>query len=138
MAGILLDTSALYAIADQDDKWHAPMVAAVEAWAGDRIVPVSVLPEACYLLGAHLGVAAERQLLRALIDGEFFLEGLDLRDLQRADAVLEVYADSDIGFVDASIVAVAERLNVGTIATTDRRHFGMIRPKHRKNFDLVP
>jgi predicted nucleic acid-binding protein len=138
MAGMLLDTSALYAIADRDDKWHRAMVKAVEACVTERIVPVSVLAETCYLLGRYLGPVAERQLLRALIDGELLLEGLDLRDLERADAVLEKYADANIGFVDASIVAVAERLNVGTIATTDRRHFGVIRPKHCRVFDLVP
>jgi hypothetical protein len=138
MAGMLLDTSALYAIADRDDKWHGAMVEAVEACVAERIVPVSVLTEACYLLGRYLGPAAERQLLRALIDGELLLEGLDLRDLERADAVLQKYADANIGFVDASIVAIAERLNVGTIATTDRRHFGMLRPKHCRAFNLVP
>jgi predicted nucleic acid-binding protein len=123
MAGMLLDTSALYAIADRDDKWHGAMVEAVEACVAERIVPVSVLAEACYLLGRYLGPAAERQLLRVL---------------ERADAVLQKYADANIGFVDASIVAIAERLKVGTIATTDRRHFGMLRPKHCRAFNLVP
>jgi len=138
MPGILLDTSALYAIADRDDKWHKPMVAALERRHGDRIVPVSVLIEACYLIGTHLGPAAERHLIRATIRGEFLLEGLSLRDLERADAVLEKYADANIGFVDASIVAIAERLKVGRIVTTDRRHFRLFRPKHCRAFELLP
>jgi predicted nucleic acid-binding protein len=138
MAGVLLDSSALYAIADRDDKWHKLMASAVEGWTGERVVPVSVLAEACYLLNRHLGVAAERQLLRSLVDGELVLEGLDLQDVERADALLQKYADSNIGFVDASIVAIAERLNIGAIATTDRRHFSLLRPKHRRAFDLVP
>lgn len=37
---------------------------------------------------------------------------------------------SSTGFVDASVVAIAERLRHGTIATTDRRHFTAIRPRH--------
>jgi predicted nucleic acid-binding protein len=52
--------------------------------------------------------------------------------------VLQKYADANIGFVDASIVAIAERLDVRTIATTDRRHFSMFRPKHCRGFELVP
>jgi predicted nucleic acid-binding protein len=48
------------------------------------------------------------------------------------------YADSDIGFVDASIVAVAERLNVRKIVTLDRRHFGLIRPRHCEAFAILP
>jgi predicted nucleic acid-binding protein len=46
MAGPLLDTGALYALADRDDKWHARMVTAL----GGRPLPVTVLTEACYLL----------------------------------------------------------------------------------------
>jgi predicted nucleic acid-binding protein len=138
MPGMLLDTSALYAIADRDDKWHGAMLEAVEGCIGQRVVPVSVLAEACYLISTYLGPAAERKLLRALIGEEFELEGLDLRDLERSEAVLEKYADANVGFVDASIVAVAERLNVRTVATTDRRHFRLFRPKHCRTFELVP
>lgn len=138
MPGVLLDSSALYAIADRDDKWHKAMVGAVEARSGERIVPVSVLTEACYLIGTHLGPAAERQLIRTIIEGELLLEGLSLQDLERTDAVLQKYADANIGFVDASIVAMAERLKVSTVATTDRRHFRLFRPKHCRTFELLP
>ena len=43
-----------------------------------------------------------------------------------------------LGFVDATIVAIAERLKVRTLATTDRRHFAAIRPSHVERFTLVP
>jgi hypothetical protein len=90
------------------------------------------------VLPSWRALAAERQLLRALFDGELVLEGIDRRDLERADVVLQKYADAKIGFVDASIVALAERLDVRTIATTDRRHFSLFRPKHCRAFELVP
>jgi len=38
----------------------------------------------------------------------------------------------------AWIVAAAERLGVGTIATLDRRHFTVVRPAHKNAFELVP
>ncbi|PYR67052.1 MAG: hypothetical protein DMF88_14160 [Acidobacteria bacterium] len=38
----------------------------------------------------------------------------------------------------ASVVAMAERLKLTSIATTDRRHFGAVRPKHAERFTLVP
>ncbi len=138
MPGILVDSSGLYAIADRDDKWHQAMVGAIEGRRGDRIVPVSVLTEACYLIGSHLGPAAERHLIRATIRGEFLLEGLSVQDLERAEGVLQKYADANIGFVDASVIAVAERLKIRTIATTDRRHFTLFRPKHCRAFELLP
>jgi predicted nucleic acid-binding protein len=50
-----------------------------------------------------------------------------------------VIADNTaLGLVDASIVAIAERLKVRVLATTDRRHFGAVRPRHVERFTLVP
>ena len=138
MAGLLLDTGALYALADRDDKWHTRTVGAMEGHPGDRVVPVTVLTEACYLLGTHLGIKAERRLIRATLDGELLLEGLILSDLERADQILEKYSDANIGLVDATVVAIAERLGVRIVVTTDRRHFSLFRPKHCPAFELLP
>ena len=44
----------------------------------------------------------------------------------------------DVGFVDASIVATAERLRITAMATIDRRHFASIRPRHTAAFTLLP
>src|ERR671932_26390 len=41
----------------------------------------------------------------------------------RSAELIDQYADSDIGFVDTSIVAVAERLTITRILTLDRRHY---------------
>jgi predicted nucleic acid-binding protein len=138
MAGLLLDTGALYALADRDDKWHARMVTALEGRPGERVVPVTVLTEACYLLGTHLGIAAERRLIRATLEGELLLEGVILSDLERADQVLQKYSDANIGLVDATVVAIAERLGIRIVVTTDRRHFSLFRPKHCRAFELLP
>jgi predicted nucleic acid-binding protein len=35
-----------------------------------------------------------------------------------------------LGFVDASIVAMAERLKLRALVTTDRRDFARVRPTH--------
>jgi predicted nucleic acid-binding protein len=57
-------------------------------------------------------------------------------DLKRCEAILARYPA--IGFVDASLAAMAERRRVTTIATTDRQHFSRTRPVHADRFTLVP
>jgi hypothetical protein len=42
------------------------------------------------------------------------------------------------GTADASVIAVAERLGVIEIATIDRRHFTVVRPRHVETFTLLP
>jgi predicted nucleic acid-binding protein len=51
---------------------------------------------------------------------------------------LGVDGDLKIGYVDAALIAIAERLRETLIATTDRRHFSVVRPKHVAAFDLIP
>jgi predicted nucleic acid-binding protein len=43
-----------------------------------------------------------------------------------------------LGGTDASVVALAERLDAPIIVTLDRRHFAAVRPRHRKAFELPP
>jgi predicted nucleic acid-binding protein len=133
---VLVDTGILYALADADDRWHAPANAWLEDVSELLIVSVTALPEVAYLLHTRLGAAAELAFVQSLVAGELEVEELRRQDLARCGEVMRRYPQ--IGFVDASIVSMAERLKIDTIATTDRRHFESIRPKHAKSFTLVP
>ena len=48
------------------------------------------------------------------------------------------YNDLPLGSVDASVIAAAERRRIADIATLDRRHFSIVRPKHTDAFQLLP
>ncbi len=52
--------------------------------------------------------------------------------------MIEQYADLGLGLVDASVVALAERLNLTTVATLNERDFRVVRPNHCEALDLVP
>ena len=133
---LLLDTGVLYALADRDDAWHVRARGLVKKTRETLLVPVTVLPEVCYLLRERLGSAAEAAFVRSAARGELAVESLLDADLARAEVLMREY--DEIGFVDASIVAIAERLALRTVATTDRRHFAAIRPRHVPAFVLVP
>lgn len=102
------------------------------------IVPIAVLPEADYPISTHVGPDLALALLRSVTDGELLLEPVTIDDLRRAVALMERYRDASIGLVDASVVAVAERLGITRVLILDRRHFRMIRPRHCAAFELVP
>ncbi len=138
MPPILVDTGPLYAMADRDDDWHLRVVRFLERSRDELVVPVTVLPEAAYLLAAHLGAEAERKLVQSIVSGEMVVEKLTLQDLRRTLELLRKYEDARIGFVDATVVAIAERLKIPRILTTDRRDFSIVRPRHCKEFELLP
>ena len=102
------------------------------------VVPATVVQETAYLVGIRGGPRAEALFLRRMALGELSLESLGVDDVARAADLVDAYADFPLGFVDASIVAMAERLDITTLLTTDRRHFGVVRPAHCPRLRLVP
>jgi predicted nucleic acid-binding protein len=134
----LVDTSTLLALADRRDAAHARMTRTVLAIPDELIVPVSVLPEADYLITERVGPDVAAAVLEGIAKGEMRLEQVTNADLPRIVELMRQYADSDVDFVDASIVAVAERLGVRRILTLDHRHFGTIRPRHCPALEIAP
>jgi len=133
---LLVDTGVVFALADRSDAWHVRVRDHVKSSGEALLAPAMILPEVAYLLRRRVGADAELAFARALADGELSVENLTARDWRRSAALMEEY--EWLGFVDATIVAVAERLKVRTLATTDRRHFGAVRPAHVDRFRLVP
>ncbi len=82
---------------------------------------------------------AETAFLREVTaGGSLSRVDLDETDWVRCIELIYTYADMGLGLVDASVIAVAERLGVTTIATVNPRDFRVVRPAHCDAFDLVP
>ena len=133
---LLVDTGVLFALAYRKDAWHARVREYLESRPATLLAPVTILPEVAYLLRHRIGAHAERAFAASLAEGEIAIEHLAHKDLKRTEQLMGVYGA--LGFVDASIVAIAERLKLHAIATTDRRDFSAVRPVHVERFTLVP
>ncbi|SEU39740.1 hypothetical protein SAMN05421811_11773 [Nonomuraea wenchangensis] len=83
------------------------------------------------------GSKAEPAFLRSFGSGVTLVD-LTEQDVDRMSDLVELYASLSLGAVDASVIAVAERLNVSEVATLDRRHFTVVRPNHTSALLLLP
>jgi len=101
-------------------------------------VPVLTITEVTYLLATRLGSEAEVRFLGDLAAGAFSVEPSRPADWVRTAELVWRYRDLPLGTVDASVVAVAERLSVTSVATLDRRHFGVVSPAHAPSLELLP
>jgi len=101
-------------------------------------VPELVITEVSYLLGTRLGARPEVKFLGDLSSGSLSPEPVHATDWLRIAELVWRYRDLQLGTVDASIVAAAERLGITSLATLDRRHFGVVRPSHVRAFELLP
>jgi uncharacterized protein len=77
-------------------------------------------------------------LLDDIVDGAYLVEELRPQDYRRVRDLCDRYADADIGFVDAAVLALVERMNEPKLATLDHRHFGVLRPRHVDALTLLP
>jgi predicted nucleic acid-binding protein len=128
----------LLAAADRSDPAHAVCRELLESHSGPLITTQLVLAETGWLLDRQLGPAGEVALYRSIVARELIVENLTTNDWARIAELTERYADQHLGGVDASLIAVAERLALTTVATLDRRHFAVVRPSHIQALDIVP
>lgn len=135
---VVVDTGVIFAVADSSDADHDACDELLGAFVGELVVPTTVIVESSWLIEDRLGPAAEAKFLRSLTSGELHREDLVDADWERATSLVESYADLGLGLVDASIVAIAERLGATAIATLNHRDFQVVRPRHVDAFELLP
>jgi uncharacterized protein len=131
-----VDSNALVAAADIDERFHTRVRNLLQDRAYRFVIPALCVAEATYLIERRLGVGAEAAFLAGL--APFDVLAPEPEDWARISELVLRYADFPIGGTDASVVALAERLNTDTILTLDRKHFSAIRPRHCEAFRLLP
>lgn len=121
---VLLDSGIVYAYYDADDAWHQRALSVFEDEKGPFLLPAPVIPEVDHLLGRRLGSSARRTFYDGIVDNAYLVVDLPAKSYARVAEIDRTWPDLDLGFVDASVVALAEVQGVSRIATTDRRDFG--------------
>jgi uncharacterized protein len=132
----VVDAGPLYAAADADDLDHEATLEALSRTDLRLVVAALAVAEATYFVGRRLGAAAESAFLRGL--AALDIEGPSDKDFVRMAQLVEQYADFPLGGTDASVIALAERLEAPIVITLDRRHFAAVNPRHRDGFELLP
>jgi predicted nucleic acid-binding protein len=135
---LLLDTGFLYALLNRTESNHERVLAVSRTIREPIILPVPAITEVAYLLLRDVGSEAVADFLESLGTTDLILESPTIGDFSRAAEVIRQYADARVDFVDALIVAIAERLAITRILTLDVRHFAMFRPLHCTAFELLP
>lgn len=135
---LILDTGPLYASLDRSDQDHPACRALIEEATEPLLIPAPVLVEVDYWIQQRLNPGVLVALLADVESGAYRVEDLTPADYIRVRELVDRYADADIGFVDAAVLAIVERLDEPKLVTLDRRHFSLLRPRHRETLDLLP
>jgi predicted nucleic acid-binding protein len=135
---VICDTGPILAALDRADPDHDRCARLLQDARSDFVVPALVLAEVDYWCHERLTPHAWSTFLDDLLDGAYRAEAPSRLDLERCRDLQANYADLRLGVVDASVIALAERLGETEVATLDHRHFSVVRPRHVHALTLLP
>lgn len=133
---ILIDTGPIVALFDASDNHHRLCAETLKEIEEPLVTTWAVLTEAFYLLG--FSWKAQDNLWESIIRGSMTIMPLDGKTQMRCRELMEKYNDLPMDLADASLVGIAESLEVAAVFTLDRRDFSIYRPAHTKSFSLIP
>lgn len=134
---LILDTGPIVAAVNGGDPNHR-RCATVLAGGEDFVVPSPILVEVDYWLVKLVGPQAWADFVDDVLTGAYRVIHPSEADLARAAELELAYADLRLGFVDAAVIALCERLGETRLATLDHRHFSVVRPRHCQHLTLLP
>ena len=135
---LICDTGPLYAALDSRETDHQACAQLLADAREPVVIPAPVLVEVDYLAAQRLGQGPFAELVRDVEEGAIRIVDLAGSDYTRVRELMEQYVDLRLGFVDAAVVAVVERLGERKLATLDHRHFATVRPRHVSALELLP
>ena len=136
MRSMLFDTGVFVALLDKSEKNHERCIAFLKDFKGKLFTTEPVLTETLYLLG--LSIKAQRLCIDFILKGGATLIPQSMESLSRASALMEKYEDIPMDFADATLVSLAEEIDVVEILTLDLRGFGTYRVRGKTAFKIWP
>jgi predicted nucleic acid-binding protein len=135
---IVVDTSVIVAYMNAADDHHESASLWLDNADDDLATTPLIIAEVDHLVAARGGRAALSAFRADLTAGAYLVDWWQTA-IATSVRVAERYAETGLGLADASIVALAERLDTADIATLDERHFRAVQPLTAgKAFRLLP
>ncbi len=133
---IVLDTSVVVAFMNRRDDDHERVVAWMESTGEDLVTPPLIVAEIDHLVSRGGGTDAAAAFYEDLTGGAYLVEWWPESVPETVEAARK---NPGIGLADASLLALAARLETTRIATLDERHFRVLRPLTGESaFTLLP
>jgi predicted nucleic acid-binding protein len=132
----LIDTGAILALLDRNDRWHRACVEAFAEFFLPLVTSAAVLAELFHLVGDN-----RREVEAAwafLNSGAVTVFPIDDADMPTLHALMRKYHDRPMDFADATLVQLAQRESLQTILTVDFDDFETYRINGRKRFRTFP
>lgn len=135
-ANALIDTGAILAILDRNDRWHEPCASSFRQLRFPLLTSQAVLTELFHLLGdRRIELEAAWKFVRS---GALLLGNIEQAELAAIHGLMSRYWDRPMDFADATLVYLADRESLSTILTVDHADFATYRIDGKRRFRVLP
>jgi uncharacterized protein len=133
---ILVDTGPIVAIFSEDDEHYDRCSKALTALTPPLLTCWPVVTEVAWLLRKRPDTL--HKMFEGFQGGFFALLALNDDDLPAVAGLMKRYESAGLQLADATLAHLAERENIRTVFTTDRRDFSIIRLKRNRMLRIIP
>ena len=133
---VLVDTGPLVAMLDASDGAHSVCVETLSFFRTPLVTTWPVLTEAAWILRNRPDLV--QRLIRSAAAGFLRIEIQTDVDASAMAAIFDRYADQHFQLADVSLMHLADRKQIDTVFTLDRRDFGIFRTHQGKPLNLLP
>ena len=135
-ANFLIDTGALLAILDRNDRWHTVCGEAFSRLRLPALTSEAVLTETSHLLRRS---RTDSEKVWGLRDsGAVIMAEISDNELPAIRGLMLRYRDLPMDFADATLVHLASREDIPAILTVDQADFSTYRIAGRRRFHVLP
>jgi predicted nucleic acid-binding protein len=136
VAKALVDTGAILAMLDENDRWHTSCKEEFRRFRLPLVTSEAVLTELFHLARSdHGGMQAVWAFVRS---GAIKLAEIQDAELPQIHTLMSRYWDRPMDFADATLVHLAKRESLSTIFTIDRADFETYQIEGRRGFRILP
>ena len=135
-ANLLVDTGAIVALLDRDDRWHQLCLDTFRQLRLPALTSEAVLTEVFHLI-KRTSTDLEK-VWKFLNQGAARIAPIENWELQQIEALMWKYQDCEMDFADATLVYLAERESISVVFTIDQGDFATYRIGAKGRFQIVP
>jgi predicted nucleic acid-binding protein len=135
-ADALIDTGAIIALLDRNDRWHSRCADAIRQLRLPLLTSEAVLTELFHLIGdTCYEVDAAWKFIRS---GALVLGAIEDAEMGQLQILMSRYRDRTMDFTDSTLVFLAKRESIATILTVDHADFETYRIEGKRRFHVGP
>jgi predicted nucleic acid-binding protein len=135
-ANALVDTGAILALLDRNDRWHEACVNAFRQLRLPLLTSQAVLTELFHLVGdSRADMESAWNFVRS---GALLLGIIEDAELAQLRTLMSRYWGRPMEFADATLVHLANRESLSVILTVDQDDFATYRLDGKRRFRVLP